>query len=66
MSDTELRLYYTIQYQELLDVLKFLNKDCPEEVRSYNEIVDYARRIRQRAMIVGLSEYSLDPLPERK
>jgi hypothetical protein len=63
-SDKELINTYTIQYQELLDLLKQLDKEHPEDVHGYNIIVDYARKVSQRAKNVGTT--SLDPLPQEK
>lgn len=66
MSDTELKNVIFIQYQEILGLIEHLKREDPENVRGYNVVVEYARNIRQRATIVGIDEYLLDPLPPKK
>ncbi|MDR0903058.1 MAG: hypothetical protein LBM59_00310 [Ruminococcus sp.] len=63
-SDSELKNTYTLQYQELLDIIENLNKDHPEDVHGYNAFVKLARKVFQRASIVGVD--SLDPTPPMK
>jgi hypothetical protein len=63
-SDKELINTYTIQYQELIEAMEYLDRDFPNDVPGYNAFLKLAKKIRQRAVNVGAS--ALDPLPKEK
>jgi hypothetical protein len=60
-SDNNLKINYVIQYQELLELIENLDKISPDNSAGHNILVEYARKILQRAEVVGVTE--LDPLP---
>jgi hypothetical protein len=66
MSDTELKLTYLIQYQDCLGALKLFDMEHPDEIAGHNALVKYSRKIRTRAIVAGVSEFHLDPLPKEK
>jgi hypothetical protein len=63
-SEFELRNSYTLQYQELLDTIESFDLKYPDDVNGHNVLVKLAKKVRERAVNVGLT--TLDPLPEKK